>query len=115
MYNTKAASFPKRRQPFPQQTRPNTPEDLIIHEDGFKNLKYRNSQSTGAPFSKYVHPKSTGKLTSYLITHHTIKGRDSSVGIATSYGPIGPGIESRWGRDFPHPSSLALEPTQPPI
>ena len=26
-----------------------------------------------------------------------IKGRDSSVGIATSYGLDGPGIETRWG------------------
>ena len=30
------------------------------------------------------------------------RGRDSSVGIATRYGLNGPGIESRWGRDFPH-------------
>jgi hypothetical protein len=29
-------------------------------------------------------------------------GRDSSVGIATRYELDGPGIESRWGRDFPH-------------
>ena len=28
-------------------------------------------------------------------------GRNSSVGIATRYGLDGPGIESRWGRDFP--------------
>ena len=28
--------------------------------------------------------------------------------IATCYGLDGPGIESRWGRDFPHPSRLAL-------
>jgi hypothetical protein len=41
--------------------------------------------------------------------------RDSSVGIATSYGLDGPGIESRWGRDFPHPSRPAVEPTQPPV
>jgi hypothetical protein len=41
-------------------------------------------------------------------------GRDSSVGIATRYGLDGPGIESRWGRDFPHPSRPALVPTQPP-
>ena len=27
-------------------------------------------------------------------------GRDSSVGTATRYGLGGPGIESRWGRDF---------------
>ena len=42
-------------------------------------------------------------------------GRDNSVGIATRYGLYGPGIESRWRRDFPHPSRLALEPTQPLI
>jgi hypothetical protein len=42
-------------------------------------------------------------------------GRDSVVSTATRYGLDGPGIESRWGRDFPHPSRLALGPTQPPI
>ena len=42
-----------------------------------------------------------------------VVGRDSSVGIATRYGLDGPGIESRWGRDFPHPSRPALVPTQP--
>ena len=30
--------------------------------------------------------------------------RNSSVGIATRYGPDGPGIGSRWGREFSHPS-----------
>jgi len=39
-------------------------------------------------------------------------GPVSSVGIATSYGPDGPGIESRWGRDFPNLSRLPLGPTQ---
>ena len=47
--------------------------------------------------------------------NHCCEGRDSSVGIATRYGLDGPGIESRWGRDFPHLSRLALEPTHPPI
>jgi hypothetical protein len=42
-------------------------------------------------------------------------GRDSSVGIATSYGLEGPRIESWWGWDFPHPSRPALGSTQPPI
>jgi len=37
-----------------------------------------------------------------------VVGRDSSVGIATRYGLEGPGIESRWGRDFPHPSRSFL-------
>ena len=43
------------------------------------------------------------------------ESRDSSVGIANGYGLDGPGIESRWGRDFPHPSRPALKPTQPPV
>ena len=34
--------------------------------------------------------------------------RDSSIGIATRYGLGCPGIESRWGGDFPHPSRPAL-------
>ena len=37
-------------------------------------------------------------------------GWDSSVGIATGYGLDGPGIESLWGRDFPHLSRPALGP-----
>jgi hypothetical protein len=41
-------------------------------------------------------------------------GRDSSVDIVTRHGLEDPGIESRWGRYFPHPSRPALEPTQPP-
>jgi hypothetical protein len=35
--------------------------------------------------------------------------------LVTSYELDGPGIESRWGRDFPHLSILALGPTQPPV
>jgi hypothetical protein len=37
----------------------------------------------------------------------------SVVGIATGYWLDGPGIESWWGRDFPHLSRPALVPTQP--
>ena len=51
----------------------------------------------------------------YVPISFTIIGLDSSVGIATRYGLDGPGIESRWGRDFLHPSRPALGPTQPPI
>jgi len=42
-------------------------------------------------------------------------GLGSVVGIATGYGLDGPGIKSRWGRDFPHLSRRAMWPTQPPV
>ena len=42
-------------------------------------------------------------------------GLDSSVDTAIRYGLVGPGIESQWGRDFPHPSRPALRPTRPPV
>ena len=42
-------------------------------------------------------------------------GPGSSAGIATGYGLDGPGIETRWRRDFPYLSRPALGPTQPPV
>jgi len=42
-------------------------------------------------------------------------GRVSVVGEATRYGLDGPGIENRWGREFPHQSRPALESTQPRV
>jgi hypothetical protein len=42
-------------------------------------------------------------------------GPGSVVSITTAYGLDGPGIESRWGWDFPHLSRPALRPTQPPV
>ena len=66
------------------------------------------------PERKYLHlhMQYLYKITWFL----TIPCRPgSSVGIATGYGLDGPGIESRWGRDFPHLSRPALEPTQPPV
>ena len=42
-------------------------------------------------------------------------GLGSIVSLATAYGLDGPGIESRWGRDFLHLSRPALRPTQPPV
>ena len=42
-------------------------------------------------------------------------GRYISVGTATRYGLCGPWIQSRCGRDLPHPSIPAMGPTQSPI
>jgi hypothetical protein len=42
-------------------------------------------------------------------------GPDGSVGIATGYGLDGPGIESRWRRDFLHLCRPALGPNQPSV
>jgi len=39
----------------------------------------------------------------------------SVVCIAIGYGLDGPGIESRWGRNFPHLFRPAVGPTQPPV
>ena len=63
-------------------------------------------------------------ISTLLTSHHKAKrilcivhkkecGPGSSVGIAAGYGLDGPGIESRYGRDFPHLSRPALGPTQP--
>ena len=41
--------------------------------------------------------------------------RDNVVGIDTRYGLDGPGIESRWGQNFPHPFRPTVGPTQPPV
>jgi len=35
--------------------------------------------------------------------------------MSPGYGLDGPGIESSWWRDFPHPSRPVLGSTQPPI
>jgi hypothetical protein len=65
---------------------------------------------------KYNTIKVVGTRFRLFIRLHLYKsGRDSSVGVATGYGLDGPGIESRWRRDFSHASRPALGPTQPPV
>jgi hypothetical protein len=44
-----------------------------------------------------------------------VRSRDGVVVTATRYGLEGPGIDSRWERDFPHLSRPAPRPTQPPV
>src|SRR5215475_10409512 len=48
----------------------------------------------------------------FVFITHVISGPGSSVGIATDYGLVGLGIESRWERDFSHTSRPALRKTK---
>ena len=50
-----------------------------------------------------------------MYQYYILCGPGSVVGIATAYGLDGPGIEFRWGRDFPHQSRPVLGLTQPPV
>jgi len=67
------------------------------------------SRKTGTPGAN---SKRRGKIVVCLIKQN---GPGSSVVIVIGYGLEGPGVESRWGRDFPHLSTPALRPTQPPV
>jgi len=60
-----------------------------------------------------VGTRSLNSLPKYVPLHLSRSG--SVDGVATGYGLEGPGIVSRWGRDFPHLSRPALGPTQPPV
>ena len=74
-----------------------------------------------------IHPQETQRRNKYRpingtyilslipVSSKQFCGPGSSVGIATNYGLDGPGIESRWGRDFPHLFRPVLGPTQPSV
>jgi hypothetical protein len=68
---------------------------------------YRNIFTCGELYDK--------SLFYYTHTMRLDGGPGSGVSIATGYRLDGPGIESRWGRNFPHLSKRALGPTQFPV
>ena len=70
---------------------------------------------TLTPYAEYGLVKVVGALKIIVHVQGMDVGRDGSVGTATRYELDGPGIESRWGRDFQHLSRPALGPTQPPV
>jgi hypothetical protein len=51
----------------------------------------------------------------YVCVYMSVCGPGSSVSVATDYTLDGLGIESGWGRDFPHLSIPAQGPTLPPV
>ena len=71
---------------------------------------------TKIKFARQLRRRHKNKFNSvFYCTHPVLSGPGSVVGIATGHGLDGPGIESRWGGDFPHLSRPALGPTQPPV
>ena len=69
------------------------------------------------PYAEHLYIVSLHMQNTCILCHSIFRtsGRDISDGIATCYRLKGPGIESRWRRDFPHPFRPALRPTQPPV
>ena len=65
--------------------------------------------------SSSCHHTSSCRYNLILSPSWAYNGPGSSVGMVTGYRLDGPGIEFRWGRDFPHLSRPALGPTQPPV
>jgi hypothetical protein len=60
-------------------------------------------------------PPSLSLSNIYIYIYIYMGGAGRSVGTAADYGLDGPGIESRWGRDFSHTPRTTLGPTQPPV
>ena len=50
-----------------------------------------------------------------VCTLFQLVGQNIVLGIATFYWLDGPGIQSRWGQEIPHPSTPTLGPSQPPV
>ena len=61
---------------------------------------------------QFVRPRHRWRIILELFPNNKRQG--SVVDIATGYWLDGLGIESRWGRDFPHLTRPDLGPTQPP-
>ena len=88
--------------------------------DSCRHIKLHRHSVTADTLGKYGRVGKTAvNLETVKITLQTQPRKRSKhssiVGIATRYGLNGPGIESRYRWDFPHPSRPALRPTQPPI
>jgi hypothetical protein len=66
------------------------------------------------PALKVIIMPNNGNFVDVILLYNRIVSV-SLLSSVTRYGLDGPGIETRWERDFPHPSIPSLGPTQPPI
>jgi len=90
-------------------------KNLLKMEGSFDfifNFVWNISHSKKTSVRYYHKPLAKRQL---VLTHRHTIGPGSVLGKATDYGLDGPGIESRWVRDFPHLSRPALGSTQPPV
>jgi len=95
---------------------PPLPEHAFMMQTG-KTLHFYLKTVQRDIFSNHKRQKSviSEYLKKKICALHEGSGPGSSVGIATGYRLDGPGIETWWGRDFPHLSRPALGPNQPPV
>jgi len=89
-------------------------------EPSVKDLRCSQNQTFAVRLASPTHVDKLMSINScfnFILSKHIwliyvrSEGRDRTVSIATRYGLDGPGIESRLGQDFPHPSRPALGPT----
>jgi len=86
---------------------------IYIYIYDISSLRVKALQQILISDTKLLRIKTQRPRREFIQTYTSIRGLGSVVGIATGYGLDGPGIESRWRRDFPHLSRPALRPTQP--
>ena len=89
------------------QVKPSVPCRRFTASKRSQNL--RGSRNLGKIIGQISRPRFHLPLLGWI---YMCSGSGSVVGIATGCGLDGPGIESRWGWDFPHLSRPALGPTQ---
>ena len=75
-------------------------------------ISFNNVLQKAVPMYDMTNPVS---FSSFIVITIFLWRPGSVVGIAIAYRLDGPGIESRWRRDFPHLYRPALRPTQPPV
>jgi hypothetical protein len=88
---------------------------VVTSDYKFENCDCKVCEFSEGSFSFRVRVCAPKEIARFSLSDAVILGRDSSVGITTRYRLDCPGIESRWGREFPHPPRLPLRSIQPTI